>query len=129
MGKIVSDGAQLKCSMGSAPSMFSVIIPMRPTVGNKPMANMQDFVPMANVKPFGTCKSMANPTVAAATAAAYGVLQQMPCVPVITAPWLNCGQLKVMNMPVVLDKSKLMCMWGGQIEVSNPGNSADAKAD
>jgi hypothetical protein len=78
-----------------------------------------------NVPPFGACTSVGNPTVAAATAAALGVLTPMPCVPVTAGPWVP-GSLKVMNggMPAVDSNCKLMCSWGGVIQVLNPGQTA-----
>ncbi len=43
---------------------------------------------LENRVPFGACTSMANPTVAVATAAALGVLTPMPCVrPSGIDPW------------------------------------------
>ena len=33
------------------------------------------------------CTSLTNPTVAAATTAALGVLTPMPCIPVVAGPW------------------------------------------
>jgi hypothetical protein len=81
-----------------------------------------DFAPMVNIATFGTCKSLANPTVAAATAAAYGVLQQMPCIPATVAPWIP-GKVNVLvqNLPALTDDCKCMCMWAGIIEISFPG--------
>ncbi len=38
--------------------------------------------PFVSIMPFAMCTSPANPTVAAATAAAMGVLTPMPCIPV-----------------------------------------------
>ena len=73
---------------------------------------------MVNIPPFGMCMSLANPMVAAATAAALGVLTPMPCIPVTTAPWMpgsptvHCG-----GMPVVNDSSKCMCAYGGVISI------------
>jgi MFS family permease len=62
--------------------------------------------------------------VLAATAAALGVLTPMPCVPVTAAPWVP-GSLKVMNggMPAVDSNCKLLCTWGGVIQVLNPGQT------
>jgi hypothetical protein len=56
-----------------------------------------------------------------------GVLTPMPCVPVITTPWApGSAQVKVMNMPALTDNSKCMCTWGGNISITNPGNTAMA---
>ncbi len=125
MGKFVTNGALLQCSMGAAPVPLSVI-GLRPKCGNMPMANIMDFAPMVNIKPFGVCRSMANPTVAAATAAAMGVLTPMPCIPVIVAPWAPGGKEKVCMMPALLDNCKCMCAYGGNITVKFPGNVAMA---
>jgi hypothetical protein len=67
--------------------------------------------------PFAMCTSPENPTVAAATAAAMGVLTPMPCIHVTTAPWM----FLLGNMPALNNSSKLMCMGGGIIEVIVPG--------
>ena len=123
MGKFVTNGALLQCSFGMAPSPLTVV-GMRPTNQNMPMANIMDFAPMVNIKPFGMCQSMANPTVASATAAAMGVLTPMPCIPVITAPWAPAAQVKVFNMPALLDNGKCMCAYGGQISITFPGQAS-----
>ena len=126
MASFVTMGAMLQCSFGLAPSSFMVTVPMRPMCQNKPMGNITDMVPMANIMPFGMCQSMANPTVAAATAAAYGVLTPMPCVPVITGPWFPGGQEMIGGMPALLNNCKCICAWGGNISVQMPGNVCNA---
>ena len=80
MGKMVVNGAQLECSFGAAPSAFGVIDP-RVKGGGAFAANVMDNKPAFNVKPFGMCKSLANPTVASATSAAMGTLTPQPCTP------------------------------------------------
>ena len=81
-----------------------------------------DNKPMVNILPFGMCQSMANPMVAAATAAALGVLTPMPCIPVTTAPWIvGAPTVLIGNMPALNDSAKLMCNWGGIIQFSNAG--------
>jgi hypothetical protein len=51
------------------------------------------------------------------------VLTPMPCIPVIAAPWSPGGQVKVMNMPALINNAKCMCTWGGNISVTNPSGS------
>lgn len=122
MGIQVSSGAMMMCSFGAAPSSL-VVIPKGPPVmaGGPLAATIMDFAPIANIPPFGTCMSMANPMVIAATAAALGVLTPMPCIPV-TMPWAaGAPTVMINNFPALNNSSKCMCAWGGVIQISVPG--------
>jgi hypothetical protein len=121
MGPQVTAGATMMCSFGLAPSTLAVL-PVHQVMAGAPAGNVSDMAPVVNVPPFGACTSMANPTVAAATAAAMGVLTPMPCVPVPAGTWLP-GSTKVMlkAMPAVDSACKLMCSYGGVIQVLVPG--------
>ncbi|MDQ0061134.1 DUF4280 domain-containing protein [Paenibacillus harenae] len=121
MGQLVCGGAMLKCSFGAAPGMLTVL-PQNMVTTSMPIANIMDNKPMVNITPFGMCSSMANPMVASATAAAFGALTPMPCIPVTAAPWApGSPTVLVANMPALNNSSKCMCNWGGIIEVVNPG--------
>ncbi|MGH9484714.1 MAG: DUF4280 domain-containing protein [Terriglobales bacterium] len=116
-------GATMQCSFGVAPSTL-VVLPANKVLTQTPAANIMDNKPMANVPPFGMCSSPSNPTVAAATAAALGVLTPMPCVPATTAPWVpGAPTVMIANMPALDNNSKLMCMWGGVIQIVSPGQT------
>ena len=118
-------GAMMKCTMGLAPSTLSVIPMGQPVQGTKMMAaNIMDNKPLVNIAPFGMCQSPANPTVAAATTAAAGVLTPMPCIPVTTAPWMpGAAQTMINNMPALHDGCTLMCNWAGTISIASPGQT------
>lgn len=123
MGYCVCGGATLQCSFGAAPSTYNVL-PASKVMTSMPIANIMDNVPMVNVMPFGMCSSLMNPTVASATAAALGVLTPMPCIPVLTAPWTpGSPTVMVGGKPAVNNTCKLMCAYGGVIQVVNPGSS------
>ena len=116
-------GAMLQCSFGAAPSSL-VVLSANKVLTATPDANIMDNKPMVNILPFGMCSSMANPTVAAATAAASGALTPMPCVPVIPAPWApGSPTVLIANMPALNNSSKLMCAYGGVIQITNPGQT------
>jgi len=123
MPQQVSMGAMLQCTFGAAPSPF-VVTPEKLVLGQgPPAANIMDCVPMKNIMPFGVCMSLANPTVAAATAAAFGVLTPMPCIPV-TAPWMPGAPTVLLGgMPTLDNVSKCMCSWGGVISVVQAGTT------
>jgi hypothetical protein len=122
MPQLVVLGANLMCTMGMAPSALQVLPINRTQCGGVPAANIMDHVPMVNIMPFGMCISPANPTVAAATAAALGVLTPMPCIPATTAPWVpGAPTVMIGNQPALDNMSKCMCMWAGVISIVFPG--------
>src|SRR5215213_1332809 len=125
MAQVVGAGAVMMCTFGVAPSTL-ITIPKGPpvTAGGPPAATIMDFAPIANIPPFGMCTSPSNPTVAVATAAALGVLTPMPCVPVVPAPWVvGAPTVLIGNMPALNNSSKLMCAWGGVIQIVVPGQT------
>lgn len=123
MGFLVTGNAVLQCSFGAAPCTLQVL-PVNHVVVDMPAANIVDQKPMLNIPTFGVCTSLANPTVAAATTAALGVLTPMPCIPVTVAPWITGNpQVLIGNMPALNDQSKLMCSWLGVISINFAGQT------
>lgn len=123
MGMLVCGGAMLQCTFGSAPSTLNVL-PQAKVMNAMAAANIMDNKPMANIMPFVMCSSLANPTVASATAAALGALTPMPCIPVIPAPWVpGSPTVLIGGQPAVNDSCQLMCAYGGAISVKNPGQT------
>ena len=121
MGVQVVMGAMLQCSFGVAPSSL-MVLPANKVLATTPAANIMDNKPFMNVLPFGMCSSMANPMVAAATAAALGVLTPMPCIPATAAPWVpGCPKVLIGNLPALESNSKLIWSYGGVIQVVSPG--------
>jgi len=122
MGIQVCMGAMMQCSFGVAPSSLVVLPANAAMAGGPPAATIMDHIPIVNIPPFGMCNSPSNPTVAAATAAALGVLTPMPCIPVTAAPWVP-GSPTVMigSQPALNNSSKLMCSWAGVIQIVAPG--------
>ncbi|MEO8523088.1 MAG: DUF4280 domain-containing protein [Caldimonas sp.] len=119
-------GAMLQCSFGVAPSSLVVLPKNKVLTSYVPAANIMDNIPMVNIMPFGMCQSPSNPVVAAATAAALGVLTPMPCIPATTAPWApGAATVLLANMPALDDVSTLMCMWGGVIKVNSAGQTTE----
>ena len=115
-------GASMMCSFGVAPSSLVVLPANRVTTNQAPDANIMDHIPMVNIMPFGMCMSPSNPTVAAATAAALGVLTPMPCIPATPAPWVpGAPNVLLGNFPTLDDSSQLLCTWGGVITFVTPG--------
>jgi hypothetical protein len=120
----VVSGAALACTFGVAPSTLTVLPVNRVTCSGMPAATIMDYAPMVNIAPFGMCISIANPQVAAATAAALGVLTPQPCIPATTAPWVPGGAPVLIGGQPVLDNiSTCMCMWAGVITIVSPGQA------
>jgi len=102
------------CSFGTLPMVLSVTSQQTVQMCTQLAATIMDN----QCTTFGMCSSIANPAVAAATAAALGVLTPSACIPVTPAPWApGVPTVMVCGKPL-LNNSKLMCMYGGVIQVS-----------
>lgn len=123
MGFGVFGGATMQCSFGTAPSSL-MVLPTSLVMSSMPMACVMDYIPMVNILPFAMCQNPANPMVAAATAAALGVLTPMPCIPMTITAWApGCSSVMVGGKPALNNSSKLNCMYGGVIQIANPGTT------
>ena len=111
----------MKCSFGVAPMPLNVVPSARVMIGGKPAATIADCVTGMNIAPFVMCMSLSNPTVAAATAAALGVLTPMPCVPIPT-PWTpGAPTVLIGGKPAVNLQCMSTCAYGGVIQLLPPG--------
>jgi hypothetical protein len=107
-----------------APSALTVLPVNRVACSKMPAATIMDSAPMANIASFGMCMSPANPQVAAATAAAMGVLTPQPCIPATGTPWTPGGiTVEIGGVPTLDNVSICQCMWGGVISVLVPGQA------
>lgn len=122
MAEIVVAGASAVCSFGTAQGTICGGSQTACMAGGKPAAIIQDAQP-SSITPFGMCTSLANPQVAAATAAAMGVLTPQPCVLVPAGAWtpMKPGVL-VSGQPCLTRDSTLVCgNGGGMISITDPG--------
>ena len=118
---VVITGGTLKCSMGTSPGTFTGGC-VKVFVTNKPGGTVADTAMGKNIAPFGLCMSLANPAVAAATAAAVGILTPMPCTPTVTGPWTPGAVHAVFEgKAALLQTDTASCAFAGTITVVDPG--------
>uniref|UniRef100_UPI0040578BBB DUF4280 domain-containing protein n=1 Tax=Agathobacter sp. TaxID=2021311 RepID=UPI0040578BBB len=122
MAQIVVTGATTMCTFGTVPGNLTVTSQAVCLVDGKPAATIQD-AQTANITPFGMCTSLANPQVAAATAAALGVLTPQPCMPVAAGTWIPTKPgVLIGGKPCLTSDCKLICgNGGGSISITFPG--------
>lgn len=115
-------GAMMECTFGVAPASLIVLPENRVLTSDMPAATIMDHIPLVNIPTFGMCESIANPEVAAATAAALGVLTPMPCIPATVAPWIpGTDDVLIGEMPSLNNTCTCECLWGGVISITEPG--------
>ena len=120
MGLLAGMGAICTCSFGAVPCPITVNSQQSVVTSNMIAATIFDNTP-ANIATFGMCSSMANPAVSTATTAALGVLTPQPCTPMIQTNWvMGSNRVLIENKPALLQNSRLMCMWGGMIQITQP---------
>jgi len=123
MPQAAATGAMLTCSFGMAPATLNALPLARVMVEGKAAADISTAIPVANIPPFGMCTSISNPTVAAATAAALGVLTPAPCVPV-TAAWIPGAPKTLLGgKPALGTGSTCQCAFGGVIQIGFAGTT------
>ncbi len=122
MGQFVVTGATALCTFGLAPGTITASSQGTCLIGGKPAATIMDCS-IANISPFGLCTSLANPQVAAATAAALGVLTPQPCMLMAAGTWIPTKpSVLIGGKPCLTNDCKLMCANGmGTISIVNPG--------
>jgi len=105
----------MMCSFGTAPSNL-IVLPTRRVMVGAPIATIMDNVPMVNIMPFAMCRSPTNP---ATKPTGVGL-----CVPLIVAPWMpGVMSCLIGGVPALDSNSRLMCNWGGIIQILSPGQT------
>lgn len=116
----VVTGTPMTCSMGTAPMPFVATGTSLTTAMKLDVGTVNDIVMGTNIPPFILCKSPSNPTVAAATAAALGVLTPMPCTPMVSGPWSPGSSVAKLAKQKALTKgSTCTCSFGGTISFTS----------
>lgn len=124
MTTYIASTAELSCNQGDKKSKLFVSPSRTIFLNGKPKANISDHISMKNILPFGKCRSLANPTVAAATAAHHGRLTPMPCVPNTPMPWMIGKKDVIEKGDASLKKDcRLQCIWNGIITINNDGQN------
>ena len=121
MPNLVCTGATLQCSFGTTPATFSAT---GTRVSAVAQAGVVTDVTAASVPDFGMCMSLANPQVAAATAAAQGTLTPQPCQPVLPEWSPGSARVTIGGVGALDDSSQCTCTWAGVVTVSAAGQTA-----
>ena len=109
MATAVAEGATLQCTCGSKPSQLLVTSQNTVRIDQKLAATVDDKDPMANVAPFGDCKSKGG-----------------PCMPAFAAPWApgSTSTAKIGKGLALLSTDKLKCTAApGVISVCDAGQT------
>ena len=115
MANPVVNTAICTCSFGTVPMVLPVTSQQTVMMGGMPAATILDN----KCTTFGMCSCLANPAVAAATAAAFGALTPSACIPLTLTPWApGVPTVSVDGKPLLNNTSKLMCSYGGVIQVT-----------
>lgn len=118
MAVCVCMGASMMCSFGTTPSTL-IVNSQQTTLTGTPVATIMDNKPIANIPPFGMCNSVANPATKRPPPVMF---TPAPCVPNTVAPWIpGSPTVLIGGKPALNNTCKLMCTWGGVIQIVSPG--------
>ena len=118
---VATQGALCTCTFGMIPTVLTPV-PKMVTCSGMMALNITDILPVVNIPTFGMCKAPTNPAVLAIMAATLGQIQQAPCIPAVSSPWIPTKPtVLVGGMPVCSAGDFCMCKWLGQIFITFPG--------
>ena len=119
MKTVVVSGALLSCDQGVSPCPLVVAPDSEVDAATLTMATVDHHQP-SHVAGFGMCRTQQNPAVAAATAAAQGVLTPAPCVPMLSSPWSDGAQsCELDGVALLASDAELKCAYGGAITIDD----------
>ncbi|BFH52066.1 hypothetical protein J6TS7_39230 [Paenibacillus dendritiformis] len=149
--KYVVHGAYCACTQGSRPARLIIPASHGDYIHDQPQLNVEDQVPMVNIRPFGVCQSTQNPAVQAVIDAlppmpkqeeagwfaSLFIKKEAPppeevpapvcvamCVPNVTAGMLwQSGKENVLvgGAPALLSNGWVTCAYGGLITIVHDG--------
>jgi hypothetical protein len=103
----VTDGATLKCTLGTATSELRVPVFHGALLRDKNQADISDSVGNVNIKPFDMCKRQAPP---------------VPCTPSTCMKWvLARNDHAIREELILLDCCIVPCVFGGIIKIIDSG--------
>jgi hypothetical protein len=103
----VVQSAQLECIAGSQPTQLQVTSHSFDMAEGKLLATEQDYNPVENILPFGSCKLQRN----------------QPCMPATTKWQQTSGFDSTAGLSTLLDDSVCMCNIGGVISIKDAGQT------
>lgn len=122
----VVSNAEIKCSFGKMTSVMDC--PGHGiSIDGMTQLNVMDYEPEVHIKSFELCNSPNNPEVIQALSQmgrplAEGEFPPVPCVPVITAPWINGkGNKLIGGAAALVHISTNTCLHCGEITIVDDG--------
>lgn len=111
MGVQVCTGAEVLCTFGAVPAVFSA---SSVDVDATTPAGVITDVTVANIPTFGMCMAPTNPAVILAGG-------PVPCLPILS-PWTpGSARVTINGVNALDDASQCTCAWAGVVTVSSPG--------
>lgn len=108
MGKIITNNAQMKCTLGAMPKPLKVTSQKYVQDSGQLVATEGDVQPMTNIPSFGTCKR---------------VWYNPPCIPA-TSKWSSVSKLSTISgKKKLLISSTCKCQNGGDISFVDTGSN------
>lgn len=125
--KYIVRGAKMQCKLGSHKRKINLPVSHGSYVNNKPVMNAGDKVEVKNITWFGICRgSCPSSGTINLVGENGGVVTGKKCTPKILGEWVNTKEnTKVEGKAALTTKSKVYCMYGGEISFVTDGQQEE----